>query len=58
MRGLMDKICAVCKQIIDESLVVECKGFLVHPGSCYNYINEKPITESSEQELSEVQLML
>ena len=53
----MEQVCVVCKQPIDSALVVESTLGPVHPGPCYNYVLETPMTESEEQ-LTEVQLML
>ncbi|WDS61734.1 hypothetical protein [Cronobacter phage vB_Cdu_VP8] len=51
-------ICAVCKQPIDEALVIESALGPVHPGLCANYAADIPVSESAEQELSEVQLIV
>lgn len=53
----MEHVCAVCKQPIDETLVIKVDGVEVHPGECYNYMVERPLSESSEQ-LNEVTLIL
>lgn len=55
---MSEKICAVCKQPIDSALVVETDKGPVHPGSCYNYAIELPVSESSEEQLNETQLLL
>lgn len=54
----MSKICAVCKQPIDDALVVETDKGPVHPGGCYNYIVELPVSESTQEHLNETQLLL
>lgn len=43
---------------IDSALVVETDKGPVHPGPCYNYIKELPVSESSEEQLNETQLLL
>ena len=55
---MSDKICVVCKTPIDSALVVETDKGPVHPGPCYNYIKELPVSESSEEQLNETQLLL
>lgn len=54
----MEHICSVCKQPIDQALVVNTQLGPVHPGPCYNYAVELPVTESSEEQLNEVQLLV
>lgn len=51
------KICAVCKQPIDENLVVESEHGPVHPGPCLNYVKDIPLAEDSNEQLNEVQLL-
>ncbi|MFP9166663.1 DUF2685 domain-containing protein, partial [Enterococcus faecalis] len=55
---MSDKICVVCKTPIDSALVVETDKGPVHPGPRYNYIKELPVSESSEEQLNETQLLL
>ncbi|QOI66394.1 hypothetical protein [Erwinia phage FBB1] len=55
---MSDKICVVCKQPIDSALVVPTDKGPVHPGSCYNYAVELPVSESSEEQLNETQLLV
>ncbi|QQG32342.1 hypothetical protein CkP1_0202 [Citrobacter phage CkP1] len=54
----MSEICAVCKQPIDSALVVHTEKGPVHPGSCYNYVVELPVSENTEEHLNETQLLL
>lgn len=54
----MSHICVVCKTPIDDALVVESDNGPVHPGPCYNFACQIPVSESSEQELNEVQLIM
>lgn len=55
---MSEKICVVCKTPIDPSLVIETDRGPVHPGPCYNYVKEIPVTESNEDILNETQLIL
>ncbi|AVR55371.1 DUF2685 domain-containing protein [Enterobacter phage vB_Ent31] len=55
---MSEKICAVCKQPIDSALVVETDKGPVHPGACYNYAIELPVSESAEEQLTETQLLM
>lgn len=55
---MSDKICVVCKTPIDSALVVETDKGPVHPGPCYNYVQQLPVSESSEEQLNETQLLL
>ncbi|AZV01321.1 hypothetical protein vBSdyM006_184 [Shigella phage vB_SdyM_006] len=54
----MDHICVVCKKPIDESLVIyNDNNEPVHPGPCYNFAKEQPVTESGHS-LNEVELLM
>lgn len=54
----MDHICVVCKKPIDESLVIfNDNNEPVHPGPCYNFSKEQPVTESGNS-LNEVELLM
>lgn len=54
----MNHICAVCKKPIDESLVIfNDNNEPVHPGPCYNFSKEQPVTESGSS-LNEVELLM
>lgn len=55
---MSDKICVVCKTPIDPALVVETDKGPVHPGPCYNYAVELPVSESSNEQLNETQLLI
>ena len=55
---MSDKICVVCKTPIDAALVVETEKGPVHPGSCYNYVQSLSVTENTEEQLNETQLLL
>lgn len=54
----MSCICVVCKTPIDDVLVVQSDKGPVHPGQCYNHAVEMPVTENTEQQLNEVQLLI
>lgn len=54
----MTDICVVCKQPIDSALVVHTDKGPVHPGPCYNYVIEIPVSESETDQLNETQLLL
>lgn len=54
----MPCICVVCKTPIDDVLVVQSDKGPVHPGQCYNHVVEMPVTENTEQQLNEVQLLI
>ena len=43
---------------IDDVLVVQSDKGPVHPGQCYNHAVEMPVTENTEQQLNEVQLLI
>ena len=51
-------ICAVCKTPIEDALVVETVHGPVNPGPCLNHANETPVSESSDQILQEVELLM
>ncbi|AWD90344.1 hypothetical protein KNT87_gp225 [Erwinia phage Cronus] len=55
---MSDKICVVCKTPIDPALVVETDKGPVHPGPCLNYVVDLPVTESTEEQLNETQLLI
>ncbi|ADI55506.1 hypothetical protein [Escherichia phage IME08] len=55
---MSDKICVVCKTPIDAALVVETEKGPVHPGPCYNYVQSLPVTENTEEQLNETQLLI
>lgn len=46
---MLDKICVVCKILIDFVLVVEIDKGFVYFGFCYNYIKELLVLESLEE---------
>ncbi|ADG60095.1 hypothetical protein Acj9p195 [Acinetobacter phage Acj9] len=52
------KICVVCKQPIDDALVVESIKGPVHPGQCYQHVEDMPMTESGDTLLAETELLL
>lgn len=52
------QICAVCKQPIDTVLVVQTALGPVHPGHCLNFATDVPISESGQEQLNEVELLL
>lgn len=52
------QICVVCKQPIDSILVVNTDKGPVHPGQCQAYIEQMPVTESSEEFITETELLL
>ena len=54
----MSDICVVCKTPIDPALVINTNHGPVHPGQCYNYEKELPISENKEETLVETQLIL
>lgn len=54
----MSKICVVCKTPIEDVLVVDSDKGPVHPGVCYNYVCELPVTENTEEQLNETQLLI
>ncbi|BBC78251.1 hypothetical protein KNT65_gp242 [Escherichia phage EcS1] len=54
----MSEICVVCKTPIDSALVVQSDKGLVHPGPCYNYACELPVTEDTQEQLNETQLLI
>lgn len=51
-------ICAVCKQPIDDALVVLTHKGPVHPGVCLQHAEEFPVTEKSEELLESTELLL
>lgn len=55
---MQQKLCAVCKQPIDELLVVETSLGPVHPGQCYLYILDVPVTESAGELIQETELLM
>ena len=55
---MSDKICVVCKTPIDSALVVDTDQGPVHPGACYNYVQSLPVTENTEEQLNETQLLI
>ena len=54
----MSEICTVCKQPIDSALVVHTSSGPVHPGPCYNYVVELPVSENTQEHLNETELLL
>lgn len=52
-----NKICAVCKQPIDDLLVIETSHGPVHPGSCLDHVESLTLAESEEC-LTETELLL
>lgn len=53
------KICTVCKKPIDDALVIESTRGPVHPGHCFNYVTDLPVTESNNEDvLTETELLL
>lgn len=55
----MSKLCAVCKQIIENELdEIELNGHIVHRGVCQKFAAEKPLTESGETELTDTELLI
>ena len=55
---MSNTVCVVCKGQIDEALVVHTDKGPVHPGACYNYAIELPVTEDTEEQLQETQLLI
>lgn len=55
---MSNTVCVVCKGPIDEALVVHTDKGPVHPGACYNYAIELPVTEDTEEQLQETQLLI
>ncbi|AHY25169.1 hypothetical protein AVV36_gp241 [Pectobacterium bacteriophage PM2] len=55
---MSDQICVVCKTPIDSVLVVDSDKGPCHPGPCYNYAQLTPVSESSDEPLNEVQLLM
>lgn len=51
-------ICCVCKTPIDSALVIESVQGPVHPGPCYNFIEQAPVIESDDSFLTETELLL
>ena len=52
-------ICTVCKQPIDDMLVVQTDKGSVHPGPCLQHAQELPVTESDfDNVLVETELLL
>ena len=52
-------ICVVCKQPIDDMLVVQTQNGPTHPGHCQQYAQELPVTESDfDNVLVETELLL
>lgn len=51
------KVCCVCKTPIDSILVIESAQGPVHPGQCYNYVEETPMIESDDSFLTETELL-
>ncbi|ADG36156.1 conserved hypothetical protein [Acinetobacter phage Acj61] len=52
------QICAVCKQPIDDLLVVETANGPVHPGVCLQHVEQMPVFESDSDVLLETELLL
>lgn len=52
------KICTVCKTPIDDMLVIHTTHGPVHPGQCYQHIEDMPMSESTDEILAETSLLL
>ncbi|BAQ22852.1 hypothetical protein AU156_gp249 [Edwardsiella phage PEi20] len=55
---MSEQICVVCKTPIDSVLVVHSDKGPCHPGPCYNYAQSLPVTENTEEQLNETQLLI
>lgn len=55
---MSEQICVVCKTPIDSVLVVDSDKGPCHPGPCYNYAQSLPVTENTEEQLNETQLLI
>ena len=51
-------LCAVCKQPIDDALIVHSGRGPVHPGICLQIADDAPVVENGEDSLYEMELLL
>ena len=52
------QVCVVCKQPIDDALVVNTYKGPVHPGVCLNHVEDMPVSENTDELLESTELLL
>ncbi|ANM46660.1 hypothetical protein BI036_gp197 [Morganella phage vB_MmoM_MP1] len=53
----MEYTCVVCKQPIEESVMVESNGQHVHMGPCLDFLHEREMLTENTDSLDEIQLL-